>query len=206
VELFIQKKTSVNEIKTEKGDIMRAEISLKLMFIILIGLLVIIQPPNLLAQRKERKVRRVRHSAVLVNPPAERTRVVVGSKEFHYAHGVFYRVGPKGFIAMRGPIGARVRTLPTGYISLEIGGAPFFFYYGTYYQFDQPAKEYVVVSPPPGAPTVPGLDKIDLVTGETINGTYLGGTQSAVQVDVGGKVREIPVEQIISIVFAPAEQ
>jgi hypothetical protein len=184
---------------------MRIGLSSKLILMILIGILAI-QQPELLAQRKERKGRKVRSAAVVVNPPSDRTRVLVGAKEYHYAHGVFYRPGPKGYLAIRGPIGARIRTLPLGYVSLELRGAPFFFYYGTYYQFDAPTNGYIVVSPPQGAPTVPGMDKVDLISGETINGTYLGGTQSTVQMDVGGEVREISVEQIISIVFAPAEQ
>jgi len=185
---------------------MRTRVSLQLILLLFIGALVVIQSPDLLAQRKERKTRKPRPAAVVVNPPSQHTRIVVGSKEYHYAHGVFYRTGPKGYIAVRGPIGARIRTLPVGYFSLQIGGAPFFFYYGTYYRFDAPSQEYVVVPPPPGAPTVPGLDQIDLITGETVNGTYLGGTQSTVQVDVGGSIREIPVEQIVSIVFAPSGQ
>ena len=167
---------------------MRIEFIRKLVLIIVIGSIIVIQPPDLVAQRRERQRRTARPPAVVVNPPSERTRVVVGSHEYHYAHGVFYRVGPKGYVAIRGPIGARIRTLPVGYVNIVIGGAPFFFYYGTYYQFDPVANEYVVVSPPSGAPTVPGLDKIDLISGESINGTYLGGTQSTVQVDVGGKV------------------
>jgi hypothetical protein len=177
-----------------------------LLLMILIGSMAVIQPTDLFGQRKERVRRRTRPPAVVVQPPAERTRVVVGSAEYHYAHGVFYRAGPKGYVAIRGPIGARIKTLPVGYVSMTIGEAPFFFYYGTYYQLDQPTNEYVVVPPPPGAPTVAGLDKFDLISGETVNGTYLGGTSSVVRVDVGGKVREIPLEQIVSIVFAPPEQ
>jgi hypothetical protein len=180
-----------------------------LVLMILIGSLVAIQPPDLRAQRRERgerEQRRGRRPAVVVRTPVEHARVVVGSNEYHYAHGVFYRPGPKGFIAIRGPIGARVQVLPVGYISLQIGGAPFFFYYGTYYQLDPVTREYLVVAPPPGAPTVPGLDKIDLITGETVNGTFVGGTQNTVQVDVNGRVRQIPIEQIVSIVFAPTAQ
>ncbi len=179
------------------------------MLVILTGAVIAVQPSDLLAQRRERgerEQRRARRPAVVVNPPAERTRVVVGSKEYHYAHGVFYRQGPRGYVAIRGPIGARVRVLPVGYVTLEIGGAPFFFYFGTYFQLDPLTHEYVVVAPPPAAPTVPGLDTIDLITGETVNGTYVGGTQSTVRVDVNGTIREIPIEQVVSIVFAPSQQ
>jgi hypothetical protein len=185
---------------------MRTGIASTLMLTILIGSVVVLQPSDVLAQRREREQRRARRPAVVVKTPAEHARVVVGSSEYHYAHGVFYRSGPKGFIAIRGPVGARVSVLPVGYVSLQIGGAPFFFYYGTYYQLDPVTKEYVVVAPPPGAPTVPGLDKVDLITGETINGTFVSGTQNTIQFDVNGRVRQIPIEQIVSIVFSPTAQ
>jgi hypothetical protein len=89
---------------------MRKGLSSKLILTILIGLLAI-QTPVLLAQWKERKERRTRQAAVVVNPPGERTRVVVGTKEYHYAHGVFYRPGPKGYIAIRGEPMNRLRSL-----------------------------------------------------------------------------------------------
>jgi len=178
----------------------------QILLLILMVSSVLMPSGAVLGQHRERGDRRARRSAVVVSPPRERTRVVVGSREYFYARGVFYRSGPKGYVAIRGPVGARIKTLPVGYLSVQIGGAPFFLYYGTYYRLDPVAKEYVVVAPPAGAPTIPGLDKIDLVTGESVNGTYLGGTQSAVQVEVGGKVQEIPVDQIVSITFAPPEQ
>ena len=177
--------------------------------LILIGSLVALQTSDALAQRKDRKERKehkARPERVVANPPAKRTRIVAGRNQYEYAHGVFYRPGPKGYIAVRGPVGARIRTLPPGYISFQIGGAPFFFYFGTYYRFDAPTREYVVVAPPPGAPTVPGLDQVNLITGESVNGTFVGGTQSTVQVDVDGNVREIPIDQIVSVIFAPSEQ
>jgi hypothetical protein len=109
-------------------------------------------------------------------------------------------------MVMRGPIGARVRVLPPGFVSLSIGGTPFFFYYGTYYRLDPVRRDYVVVNPPPGAPEQQTLDKVNLADGQTISGTYLGGTKSTVQIEVDGKVQEIAVDQIVSIEFAPPEQ
>jgi hypothetical protein len=119
---------------------------------------------------------------------------------------MFYRTGPRGFVAMAGPVGARIKVLPEGYVSVRVGGGPYFVYYGTYYQYDPAAKEYIVVNPPatPSAPEpAPVLDRIVLVDGQTMDGTYMGGTKSTLQFEVGGEVKEIPVEQITSIVFAP---
>jgi hypothetical protein len=91
-------------------------------------------------------------------------------------------------------------------VTLQIGGGPFFFYYGSYYRFDPAHRDYVVVEPPAGAPAPPTTDRINMADGRTIEGTYLGGTQSTVQINVDGKVEEISIDQIVSIEFAPPEQ
>ena len=49
----------------------------------------------------------------------------------------------------------------------------------------------------------PILDRIQLVDGQSMDGTYVGGTKSTLQFEVDGDIKEIPVDQITSIVFAP---
>ncbi len=155
------------------------------------------------AQYRRGEVRTRGRASVVVNLPAERTRIVVGGREYFYSRGVFYRPGPRGYWVSRAPIGAHVRVLPPGYVSLSVGGGPFFFYYGTYYRLDPVRRDYVVVEPPEGASAPQTMDRINLANGQTIDGTYVGGTASIVQVNVDGKIQEIPIDQIISIEFAP---
>jgi hypothetical protein len=185
---------------------MRKESVFRIIFLVLLGSMLCAQYSELFAQRRGGESRERGRAPVVSNLPRERTRVVVGRNEYFYSRGLFYRPGPRGYMVMRGPIGARVRVLPPGFVSLSIGGSPFFFYYGTYYRMDPVRRDYVVVNPPPGAPEPQTLDKVNLADGQTISGTYLGGTRSTVQIEVDGKVQEIAVDQIVSIEFAPPEQ
>ena len=177
--------------------------------VILIAIAMLIQHGETSAQGRggQRRVTVVRHRTEVTRLPRERAKVVVGGREFFYARGVFYRTGPKGFVTVAAPLGARIRVLPVGYVTVRIGAVPYYYYYGTYYQFDPAAKVYTVVGPPAAAnpPPVSTLDKMELVDGRTLEGTYVGGTNSTVQFEVNGTVQEIPVEQIISIVFAPPQ-
>jgi hypothetical protein len=131
------------------------------------------------AQRRggmERNVRRERpRSAVIVNLPREHQKVVVGGREYFYGGGVFYRSGP------------------------------LFLYYGTYYRFDPVERDYVVVNPDekPDVPPPQTLDHMALVDGTALDGTFISGTKSTIQFDTNGEIKEIPIEQIVSITFAP---
>lgn len=100
---------------------------------LLLGAMFMAQTSPVIAQRREGEVRTRSRVPVVANLPAERARVLVGGKEYFYARGLFYRTGPRGYVVTRGPIGARVRMLPQGFVTLRFGGVPFFFYYGTSY-------------------------------------------------------------------------
>jgi len=182
----------------------------KSLLLLLLGGVLLVQPGETIAQRRgsERRVTVVRHRAEVTRLPRERTRIVVGGREFFYARGVFYRSGPRGFVTVAAPLGARIRVLPVGYVTIRVGAIPYYHYYGTYYQFDPVAKVYTVVSPPAGTTDQPvsTLDRLELVDGRTLEGTFVGGTKSTVQFEVDGAVQEIPIEQIISVVFAPPSE
>ena len=175
------------------------------LFVVLVAIAMVLQPGETVAQRR---VTVTRHRAEVARLPRERTRVVVAGKEFFYSRGVFYRSGPKGYVTVAAPLGARIRVLPVGYVTIRIGAIPYYYYYGAYYQFDPVAKVYTVVGPPAGttAQPVSTLDKIELVDGRTLQGTFVGGTNTTVQFEVDGAIQEIPIEQIISIVFAPPSE
>ncbi len=85
--------------------------------------------------------------------PREHSVVRVGRERFLYHHGVFYRPGRNGaYVVVRPPVGARVAYLPPGYISFGYGPRRYFYYGATYYLWDAPRREYVVVEPPENAP------------------------------------------------------
>jgi hypothetical protein len=164
--------------------------------------------PNALAQRRRAEIRPHRRAAVLVNLPHEHVRMLVGGREFFYSRGVFYRTGPRGYVTIAAPIGARIKVLPEGFSSVTIGGAPFFLYYGTYYKYDPVEKVYVVANPPaPDASHAPpALDRLDLVDGTSVDGIFIGGTKNTIQFQTNGDVQEYPIEQVVTITFAPPQQ
>ncbi len=155
------------------------------------------------ARRAE--IRGHRGQVHLVTLPRENVRVVVGKKEYFYSQGVFYHVVGRGYAPVAAPIGARITILPGGYTTLTIGGGPLFFYYGTYYRYDPADKSYVVVPPPSsnGALAQPAFDKLQLTDGSTMEGTFMGGNNASIQFQVNGAVQDIPIDQIVSITFAP---
>ena len=159
------------------------------------------------AQRRRGVVRVRRHAAVIVTLPRERTKVRVGGREFYYSRGVFYRTGPRGYITVPAPIGARIRVLPDGYSTVTIAGGPLFAYYGTYYRYDPVDKSYVVVNPP-GKDQAPvqTQDIVEMVDGTTLEGTFMGGNSTTIQFQTQDSLRELPIDQIISIKFAPPSQ
>lgn len=180
----------------------------KPVLVFLLGLFILIPRQDVFGQRRERgrgdEMRTGRREHVIKNLPRERTRIVVGGREYFYSAGVFYRTGPQGYITVGAPFGARIGILPPGYRAVRFGRAPFFVYLGTYYRYDPAARVYVVVPPPTGTPEEPQtLDTINLAGGQTILGTYMGGSPDTVQVQVGQDLRLYPVNNILSIDFAP---
>lgn len=155
-------------------------------------------------QRRSGVVRVQRHAAVVVTLPRDRMRVLVGRQEYFYSRGVFYRTGPRGYITVPAPIGARIRVLPGGYTTVTIAGGPLFCYYGTYYRYDPADRSYIVVNPPAaGKEPVQTQDMLEMVDGTTLAGTFMGGNGNTIQFQTPDSLREIPIDQIISIKFAP---
>lgn len=83
-------------------------------------------------------------------PPAH-TRIVIGADIFFYWDGIFFSTRNGGYVVVSAPIGARVRYLPRGYVSFYIGPTRYFYVNTTYYVWDLPTREYVVVEKPRGA-------------------------------------------------------
>jgi Family of unknown function (DUF6515) len=77
--------------------------------------------------------------------------IYVGGAPYYYYGGYYYRPYYDNFwISVTAPIGAHVGVLPAGYVSFGYGGYNYFHVNATYYLYDQPSRQYVVVEPPPG--------------------------------------------------------
>jgi hypothetical protein len=114
-------------------------------------------PPEVAAQpraRPEVPDHRVKYPPigrqVRVLPDAHQS-IRIGTSSYFYHLGVFYRPAPQGYIVIGAPLHARVRQLPPGYISFVLGTRRYFYVNFTYYLWDEPRREYVVVEEPQGA-------------------------------------------------------
>ena len=71
--------------------------------------------------------------------------------EYWYDQGVFYLKADGGYTVVSAPVGASIKTLPTGYetVSLDEGKTTNYYYGGTFYE--KTSKGYTVVPPTAGA-------------------------------------------------------
>jgi len=119
---------------------------------------------------------RIRPATIVKRPRLNITRHEHNHREYSYVQGPWYYTRylspyPRHFH----PIGYRVRTLPGSYIRIYIGGLPYFYFSGIFYE--SIGSSYVVVSAPIGA-FVSSLPEgfiafsIGLATYYYINDTY----------------------------------
>lgn len=187
--------------KNSKGQLaMREKILTRKLFIVLLGIFLLSQSTQTFTQDK-RVVRKPKLKVVKL--PSGYKNVVVHGKNYHYHKGVFYKKSRAGFVAVRSPIGARIGMLPMGYLTVRTGGVMYYHYYDTYYRYDPVHKVYIVIEKPEEVHSST-MDEIALVNGDILEGLYLGGTRSTVQIEIDREIMEIPVEEIISITFAPS--
>lgn len=76
--------------------------------------------------------------------------LVVGDR-YYFHGGVWYRPYGPQFRVVVPPIGLVIPILPSAYVSLRIGGLPYWYANGVYYGLASPGPGYVVVAPPAGA-------------------------------------------------------
>jgi hypothetical protein len=208
-EIFLFVKTIELRIKRERANMQRYLMSMRVWFIIIEGILLFTgSSGDALAQRQQRKFERTREPQVRLSGE---TRMVVKGQEYFYSGGRYYRRGGRGYAVVGAPIGARLRVLPVGFVTVRYGRVPLFLSFGTYYRFDPYDRAYVVVAPPPDAPATPpaspgSYDKINLAGGEVVTGTFLGGTSDSIQVQVGANVEAYAIDQVASIQFASPEK
>lgn len=147
----------------------------------------------------------VRRGTVRVEhlPPHYET-IVVHRKNYFYQNGSFYQRGPKGYVIIGAPIGARIRTLPLGFTIVRFGGLSYYYLNGAYYNYIPSENVYVVIDKPGSASGIPSinLDQVKLYDGSIVEGIFQSGTDSTITIKVNNEMREIPINNIISIIFA----
>ena len=169
------------------------------LLVVLFSLTALASPPQ-----KTVRHRTGGHGKVVTRLPHDHSRMIVNRTPYYYNRGVFYRNGRTGFIVTRAPIGARIRVLPPAYIRFYCAGIPYYYYYGTYYRYYPDEDFYTVVEKPADARSAmeSGFDTVKMQDGTILKGVFIGGTQSVVQLDVDGEIREIDIADIASIQFA----
>ncbi len=98
-----------------------------------------------------RPVRHYERHSLYYRPPVYHYHpIYVGGLPYYYYSGYFYRPYRDSYwIRVGAPIGARVGALPAGYISFGYGDSTYYYLNATWFLYDHPAREYVVVDPPP---------------------------------------------------------
>jgi len=67
---------------------------------------------------------------------------------YYFTDGVWYRPSGLRFIVVAPPIGLGISVLPPYYTTLWVGGMPYYYADGVYYNWRPSQREYVVVDPP----------------------------------------------------------
>ena len=80
---------------------------------------------------------------------AKHVPVVVRGQRYFFGDGIFYRQGPRGYIAVGAPIGAVIVSLPIGSHTVMVGGVGYNVHGGVYYRHVTQGYE-VVKRPYPG--------------------------------------------------------
>jgi hypothetical protein len=149
--------------------------------------------------------RPARKTTVLTRLPAHAVTVTFAQKNYYLHNGVYYRPGPRGYVLVAAPAGLPVAVLPVGYTLVISNGKPYYYYAGTWYRFDHVRRVYIVIENPVPEKTVQpadSLDRVVLLDGSEISGTYAGGDRETVRFEVDGELREIPVAGIATMEVA----
>lgn len=104
-------------------------------------------------------------SAVSMKKATKKSHVIKHhTGDYYYRDGIYYRYHNNQYVIHRPYVGFRVSTIPE-YRIVKVRGVSYYYYYGTFYSFSAPTREYIVVNPPVGAivESIPeGYEKIDI--------------------------------------------
>ena len=181
---------------------MKAKTLVKSILMILFVAIFFIVNTDINAQRRVK--RKPYKKVVHVHPPKGAVKVVHRSANYHFIDGLFYTLKKDKYVVVKSPIGIRVSVIPSRAKVVFVDGVKHHYYYGTYYRYLPEVKVYEVVENPKTNTVV--MDEVVLVDGRTLEGFYLGGTQSIIQFEVDSEVLEIPIEDIVSINYVPSEE
>ena len=100
----------------------------KMFIILVLSAVAFTIPMETFAQRrikpKPNKVNIVapkRRAPAVVKLPSGHKTIVVRGINNSYHGGVFFKKSPSGYVVVGAPHGARIKTLPSGYVTLHIG-------------------------------------------------------------------------------------
>jgi hypothetical protein len=100
---------------------------------------------------------------------ATATIIAIDNAQYRYYQGVYYAPVNGGYQVIPAPINAVVPTLPSGFVTMDIGNTTYYYYGGIFYIFSQ--NGYLVVKAPAGAIVSNLPDGCEQVQAGTI--TYL---------------------------------
>jgi hypothetical protein len=80
--------------------------------------------------------------------PSDRIIVPFHNERFYFDRGVWYRPSGSRFVVVAPPIGLSISILPPFYTTLWVGGVPYYYADGVYYNWRPVERRYIVVEPP----------------------------------------------------------
>jgi hypothetical protein len=96
--------------------------------------------------------------------PVAALAVGFGRDRFWFNSGVWYRPYGGGYRVVLPPFGAVVPLLPPDYVTVRLGGLPYFYANGVYYAAYDAGPGYVVVAPPAGIENAQAVVQAPAVT------------------------------------------
>ena len=84
--------------------------------------------------------------------PLGAVSVGYGGGNYFFHGGVWFRPYGRRYVVVQPPLGIFLPVLPSDYATVWVGGTPYYYADGVYYNA-APGQGYVVVAPPPGAET-----------------------------------------------------
>jgi hypothetical protein len=89
--------------------------------------------------------------------PREAVPLRYGRDRYWFHGGIWYRANGPRFVVVGAPLGIFVPLLPPSYVTLTIGGVPYFYANDAYYVWRDRERQYEVVAPPPGVEGAAGV-------------------------------------------------
>jgi Family of unknown function (DUF6515) len=86
--------------------------------------------------------------------PVGAVSVGYGGGNYFFHGGVWFRPYGTRYVVVQPPVGIYLPVLPGDYATVWVGGVPYYYADGVYYNA-APGRGYVVVAPPPGAEAAP---------------------------------------------------